>query len=413
MAPELNYALLAAAGLLAVFFLLLALNARTRVRGVEQELLMLSKRIERQKGEHRKEVAATQRNIETLAREIDTRRRLFVILLDLAKELGASTDRADIYALLVRSAHRLAEAQEVELFQTRPARTELSLAAHIGLPSGIPPDVAIPIGEGYIGYTAQKRLPMTIADFRMESNLAQREIESPWNQRFRTDICIPLTYRDRIFGVINVGGLAELSDDVKSILVMIGSLGAMALENSRLFHEIQAASETDDLTRLLNRRSALDVLRLEIERSLRYDRASCLIILDIDHFRQYNEVNGRPSGDDVLRQFAVLLRDQLRNTDYVGRYGGEEFIVVLPETEKEIAARLAERIRQAVQDEPFSGESSVPGGCLTVSIGLAACPVDAVDVERMVSMAERALYQAKHEGRNRVVIASRAEAPTT
>lgn len=409
MSLEVGYVYLVVMSGVVIILLLIALNARRSIRRLEGSIATLSRRLERQRIEHRDAVATAHRSIESFEREIEARRRLFLILLDLAKELGASTDRADIYALLARSAHRLAEAEEVEVFQTRPGRNELLLTAHVGLPEGTPADVAIPIGEGYIGYTAQKRLPMTQEDFEKESNLARREIESPWNKRFQSDFCIPLLYRDRLYGVLNIGRLSHLSDDVKSILVMIGGLGSMALENARLFGEIQAWSATDDLTKLLNRQSALDVLRREIERSIRYERPSCLVIVDIDHFRAYNEGNGRPSGDDALRRIAGLVKDQFRNTDYVGRYGGEEFIVILPETEKEVAARLAERIRRAVETAPFEGEEALPGGRLTVSAGLAGCPADAQDVEQLVSMAERALYRAKREGRNRVVVASRRE----
>ena len=123
---------------------------------------------------------------------------------------------------------------------------------------------------------------------------------------------------------------------------------------------------------------------------------------DIDHFKSYNDLNGHPAGDAVLAGVAECLRDGIRGQDLLARYGGEEFSIILPETGKEEACLMAERIRARVRDKVFPNESDQPGGALTMSFGVASCPEDATIAEDFVKKADAALYRAKEAGRDRV-----------
>jgi diguanylate cyclase (GGDEF)-like protein len=165
----------------------------------------------------------------------------------------------------------------------------------------------------------------------------------------------------------------------------------------------------DELTGLANRRAMEKLLAEEVTRALRHGRPLSVLMADVDHFKAVNDTYGHPAGDEVLRQLARLLGQSLRSIDTAARYGGEELLVVLPETPGTEARRVAERIRSAVAEHDFMVEPEEAEPTLllrvTVSLGIASIPHDADSPERLVEIADRALYDAKRQGRNRVVVA--------
>jgi diguanylate cyclase (GGDEF)-like protein len=175
----------------------------------------------------------------------------------------------------------------------------------------------------------------------------------------------------------------------------------MAVESAQLFEEVSRLAITDELTGLYNIRHLKRVLGEEVKRSIRYNRPLSFFMLDIDWFKIYNDQHGHPRGDEILRILSGLLQQNTRDVDTVFRYGGEEFSVIIPEVGKEEAYAMAERIRRVIQEHVFPYEEDQPGGNLTVSIGVANLPDDADEGDDMVEKADRALYRAKHSGRNR------------
>jgi diguanylate cyclase (GGDEF)-like protein len=133
-------------------------------------------------------------------------------------------------------------------------------------------------------------------------------------------------------------------------------------------------------------------------------RQASLLIMDIDYFKNYNDKNGHMEGDNLLRSLASLLNGSLREKDMLFRFGGEEFVILFPDTGKEDAAMVAERIRQKVQAFNFPYQEKQPNGDLTVSIGVAFCPEDGTDKQELLEVADTRLYKAKSGGRNQVVI---------
>ncbi len=176
---------------------------------------------------------------------------------------------------------------------------------------------------------------------------------------------------------------------------------ALELVNQRL----EKLAVTDGLTELYNHRFFHERLALECERSHRSKTPLSLVMIDVDHFKLYNDRNGHPAGDEVLRRVAGLLSEGRRANDIVARYGGEEFAVMLVGTEKVRATEVAERLRQRIAEAPFGDGSGQPDGRLTISLGVAAAPEDGYDAQALLKAADRALYAAKKAGRNRVSVA--------
>ncbi len=160
----------------------------------------------------------------------------------------------------------------------------------------------------------------------------------------------------------------------------------------------------DGLTDLYNHRFFNQLLETEVSRARRYNRVVSLLMIDIDHFKRYNDSHGHPAGDVALKRLAYLLRHSSRDCDFVARYGGEEFAVIAPEASTDSARRMAERIRSLVEEAEFDGEEVMAGGRLTISIGVATFPMQASDKRELVERADEALYRAKALGRNRVVV---------
>lgn len=185
-------------------------------------------------------------------------------------------------------------------------------------------------------------------------------------------------------------------------IVLIGSGGVVATFSVRRARELRTASIMDALTGVFNRGFFDERFSHEFFRAERYQRHLSLAVVDVDHFKHYNDRNGHLSGDQVLREVADILRFGLRGTDTVARYGGEEFVALLPETSKERAVALVERLRRQVEAHSFLHEDSQPGGRLTISAGVATFPDDSKDPQDLFHQADSALYEAKRGGRNRV-----------
>jgi diguanylate cyclase (GGDEF)-like protein len=161
-------------------------------------------------------------------------------------------------------------------------------------------------------------------------------------------------------------------------------------------------AHTDGLTELYNYRFFHQLLGIELSRARRFQRPLALIMLDVDHFKSYNDLHGHQAGDRALRQLARLLKRSSRSYDLVARYGGDEFAIILPETSKSTAMEVAERIRMSVAETPIDGDGTVPAARVTASLGIASFPEDAVDESDLVRQADCALYHAKARGRDRL-----------
>ncbi len=227
-------------------------------------------------------------------------------------------------------------------------------------------------------------------------------------------IVLPLSilFRGRIAAdYLITGGVAAFLVSLIVALILVLLIRELRKDERMLSEQNQKIYELsirDYLTEVFNCRYFYERLEEEIRRAVRYKTSVSLIMLDIDHFKQYNDIHGHQAGDRVLRDIALFLQQNVREHDVIARYGGEEFSLILPGTGKQVAADLAERLRVAVSIQPFPFVETQPDGKLTVSLGIAAFPDDASSVNELVKVADCALYRAKENGRDNVVMAGDA-----
>jgi diguanylate cyclase (GGDEF)-like protein len=210
---------------------------------------------------------------------------------------------------------------------------------------------------------------------------------------------LPLVFEENLLGILWVWGKTITRSDLPIMSIFAKQIG-ISLERARLFQEVQSLALTDPLTGLQNRRSLFELGRIEFARAERMGRPFCCMMLDLDHFKQVNDTYGHPAGDLVLQEFARRAVKSVREIDLVGRYGGEELIILLPETDKERAMMVAERLRTSIAANPIQ----TPNGDvnITVSIGVAAMDQNTMQLETLIARADQAVYIAKHKGRNYV-----------
>jgi diguanylate cyclase (GGDEF)-like protein len=215
-------------------------------------------------------------------------------------------------------------------------------------------------------------------------------------------IAVPMQIRDITRGVLVVSIKQERAFDENDLFLIqsLASTATIAIENARLFAEVQRLSITDDLTGLYRRRHFFTVAEQEFQRASRYGNDFAIIMLDIDHFKQINDEYGHLVGDKVLRRIANDLRKIMRGVDFVSRYGGEEFVILLPQANLETAEMTAERLREYIENNPFETEQGV--FTITISAGVTGYSPDTTDIESLLMQADKALYQAKLAGRNKV-----------
>jgi diguanylate cyclase (GGDEF)-like protein len=233
------------------------------------------------------------------------------------------------------------------------------------------------------------------------------------DERFESDsslniytsmVSMPLMIKEKVIGALNIysNSVDKLKENI-DFLSIIANQSALAIQNARQYETIRQMAITDKLTGLYNRRYFLELLKNEIERSKRSKKPLSIAILDIDNFRDYNNNHGHLVGDKLLAEFANIMKKSVRAIDTAGRYGGEEFVVLLPESSPNDADVVGERIREAIQDTYFEGEEDQPLGRVTVSIGVATCLNGSLNDQEIIREADKALYKAKNSGKNKVV----------
>jgi len=228
---------------------------------------------------------------------------------------------------------------------------------------------------------------------------------SPIVQSLKSEelVLIPLKAKDKINGIIVADNFITgepIGKDDLHMLTMLANQAGLAIENSQLYEKTVLLAHMDSLTGLWNHGYFQFLLQAEAEKARAEKAPLSLIMLDIDHFKIYNDTLGHQAGDKILAELAALLKDQSRKMDFVCRYGGEEFALILPEADKKESFLIAERLRMDIAKHSFSQEDIFPTKKLTVSIGISSFPEDGSIPAELILASDKALYQAKSKGRN-------------
>ncbi|MCU0651978.1 MAG: sensor domain-containing diguanylate cyclase [Candidatus Omnitrophica bacterium] len=216
-------------------------------------------------------------------------------------------------------------------------------------------------------------------------------------------IVVPLKAKDKVNGIIladNFVTKKPITKDDARMLIMLANQAGLAIENSQLYEKTVLRSHSDYLTELWNHGHFQYLFQAELEKAKATKTPLTLIMIDIDDFKIYNDQLGHQAGDQILRELSTLLKKQSRKMDFVCRYGGEEFTIILPQTDKDEAFAIAERLRQDIARQVFAHEEILPNKKLTVSLGLAAFPADGTTTSSVINHSDKMLYQAKNKGKN-------------
>ncbi len=269
---------------------------------------------------------------------------------------------------------------------------------------------SVRFGEGLVGRVAERRDPWIVSDGLKDPRLTREEQRDgpPCSL-----LLLPLVAGDETLGVARFERDAPGTFTPREMarLRALAAQTAATLANVLSHQNIYNQAVTDGMTGLFNRRYVQSALVDERRRAQRYGHPLSVVMLDVDSFKSYNDTYGHVQGDVLLKKIASILQASVRDVDVVGRYGGEEFIIVMPETPSREAYQIAERLRLAVARTVFPGFAHDPELAVykTISLGVATFPDDTDDTHALVTLADGALYRAKHGGRNQTVLAGESE----
>ena len=346
---------------------------------------------------------------------------LYIILTGVTAHIGLGFNRAILF--LVNEKDNLIEGkmgigpesgEEANRIWTRVEQEQMDLDDLIGaykvsgnvLESGFNQQVRrlkIPLKEqngGLLALGVLNGMPLLLTKETM-----QNYGHDPIIQLLKSDelAVVPLKAKDKVNGIVLADNFITKEPVTKNdmrMLIMLANQAGLAIENSQLYEKTVTRAHSDSLTELWNHGYFQYLLQAELEKAKISKAPLSLVMLDIDNFKIYNDSLGHQSGDKILKDLATLIKNQSRKMDYVCRYGGEEFTIILPQTEKKEAFLIAERIRTDVERYPFVNEEILPNKKLTASVGLSSFPEDGFSPSELISHCDKALYEAKQKGKN-------------
>lgn len=263
--------------------------------------------------------------------------------------------------------------------------------------------IRLKMGEGISGWVAREGVPVVLPDVSKDKRFLGR-IDKAIHLKTKSLMCVPVKIHEQVLGVLELinktTGEPFKKEDLDLLMKFLG-LAAIAIERTSLYQKMTELAITDDLTKLFNTRYLNRTIEIEIQRSTRYNSSVSLVFMDIDYFKHVNDRYGHIIGSKVLVEMGQLLLRSLRSVDIVARYGGDEFVIVLPQTPPASAAQIAERMRKAVEQYSFLKKEGYSLK-LTASFGVASYPESAKSKEDLIRLADDAMYRVKYQTRNAV-----------
>ena len=324
-------------------------------------------------------------------------------LVEIGKALTSCLDLREILGVIMEKVGQLLRPKTWSLLLVDERTGDLTFEIAVSPAAERLKDIRLRKGEGIAGWVALHGEPLLIPNVARDERFAP-EVDTAVRFNTRSIVCVPLKSKNRILGVIElVNSLEEsrFSEADLKILSTIADYAAIAIENARYVERVRELVVTDDLTGLYNSRYLLDLLDYEIERARRYGYPVSLVFLDLDFFKDVNDTYGHLVGSRLLGEVGRLIRGQIRKADVAIRYGGDEFVVVLPNTPKDGAVTMATHLRTRLKDHYFLEDEGYRIR-LTASFGVATFPDDAETKLALIRMADRAMYRVKDSTRDGV-----------
>jgi len=338
-----------------------------------------------------------------LKNELSMAKRELNFYEEINKTLTSSLELSDILTAIMKKAKEMTKAQAWSVLLVDEDTGELVFEKAEGKKSLAIKKYRVKMGEGIAGWVAQEGVPVVIPDVSKDQRFLGKIDQSV---RFKTKslMCIPVKSRDRIIGVLEfvnktTGGTFTRED--LDLLMKLVDQTAIAIERVSLYQKMEELALTDDLTKLFNTRYLNRTIEVEIQRSKRYNMSVSLIFMDIDYFKNINDHYGHLIGSKVLVEIGQILLRNLRSIDIVARYGGDEFVIVLPQTPPSSAIQIAERMRKSVEHNIFLKKEGYSLR-MTASFGVASYPENAQSKDDLIRLADEAMYRVKHQTRNAV-----------
>lgn len=334
---------------------------------------------------------------------LERRNRELEVLIEIGKALTSTLDLEDVLNLIMDQLSRLLQSQAWSLLLRDPASGELTFEIAVSPAAERLKGLRLTRGQGLAGWVAEHGTPLLIPDVRKDARFSDT-VDRASAFVTRSVVCVPVKSRDCVLGVIElVNGPLErcFTDADLQILATIADYAAIAIENARNFRRISELVITDDLTGLFNSRHLHTLLDEEIERIRRFGGKLSLIFLDLDFFKTINDTRGHLVGSRTLAEIGRLIRGNIRKVCKAARYGGDEFVIILPNTGKSGAMTLATKLRELFREHEFLDEDGTPFN-LTASFGLATYPDDARSKDDLIRLADQAMYRVKETTRDAV-----------
>lgn len=343
-----------------------------------------------------------------LLKKLEEKVHALEILSELGKAITSTMQPQEVLRVIVKKTSELLQPNVWSLMLLDETTNQLKYEILINEPS-IDRNKPVEIGDGLQGWVAKYGNPIfsspnqKIEGMSMPKHLEHLNKNHSW-------MVMPLKSKNKVLGTIHLqrklGEKNPFTEEDLKILQTVGDYAAIAIENAKNFQKVENLTIRDDLTHLSNSRHLHHILDNEVNRCTRYNKSFSMIFMDIDHFKKVNDTYGHVHGSELLCETAQVIQKNIRVVDYAARYGGDEFVIVLPETAKSEAFQIAERIRAAVEANHFLERGGISIR-FTASLGVATFPQDAESKDDLIKMADHAMYDAKKTSRNRVTLAEK------
>ena len=329
--------------------------------------------------------------------------------INVGKTLTSTLEVDKVLDIIMENVQKLVPSETWSLLLYDEERNDLYFALTKGKqPDGIQ-EMRLNLGEGVAGWTAEKGKPIIIKNILSDRRFAGYFKDNSRGFIPRCVLCVPVINNKKTIGVLEImnkkGGGRYFTKREMELLLTLVDQAAIAIERSNLYQKMANLAITDDLTKLFNMRYLYRALDIEVKRCKRYSSTFSVIFLDLDSFKLVNDRHGHLIGSKTLVEVASILVTTLRDVDIIARYGGDEFVVILPYTPFDTAVKIAERLQSDVRNHLFLREDGLSLR-ITASFGVAGFPDHAKDEIELLRLSDQAMYMAKSLGKNRVVRAS-------